>query len=142
MNPAGWSNISSIFQHDPQDGYLSLNPHVKGGLFPEPRSLGAERTRTCRAGDMGVESGGHGGRVPRSRKISGGRPPEIMIFQYLFLHIWKFCIFHHFQNKVAEIRGETKFWGRWRLGAYESVPPNKTSWRRSGWRNDSRGGGD
>ena len=27
---------------------------------------------------------GTGGRVPRSRKISGGRPPEIMILQYLF----------------------------------------------------------
>ena len=34
MNSAGWSNISSIFQHGLQDGYLSLNPHVKGGLFP------------------------------------------------------------------------------------------------------------
>ena len=33
---------------------------------------------------MGVESGeGDGGRVPRSRKISGGLPPEIMIFKYL-----------------------------------------------------------
>ena len=55
---------------------------------------------------------GTGGRVPRSRKISLGRhpppPPEIMIFQYLFSrHTCKFCIFHHFQNKVAEIRGET-----------------------------------
>ena len=27
-------SISSIFQHGLQDGYLSLNPHVKGGLFP------------------------------------------------------------------------------------------------------------
>ena len=36
---------------------------------------------------MGVESGGggEGRRVPRSRKISGDVPPEIMIFQYLFL---------------------------------------------------------
>ena len=34
MNSAGRSNISSIFQHGLQDGYLSLNPHVKGGLFP------------------------------------------------------------------------------------------------------------
>ena len=34
MNSARWSNISSIFQHGLQDGYLSLNPHVKGGLFP------------------------------------------------------------------------------------------------------------
>ena len=34
MNSAGRSNISSIFQHGLQDGYLSLNPNVKGGLFP------------------------------------------------------------------------------------------------------------
>ena len=34
MNSAGHSNNSSIFQHGLQDGYLSLNPHVKGGLFP------------------------------------------------------------------------------------------------------------
>ena len=34
MNSAGRGNISSIFQHGLQDGYLSLNPHVKGGLFP------------------------------------------------------------------------------------------------------------
>ena len=34
MNSAGRSNISSIFQHGLQDGYFSLNPHVKGGLFP------------------------------------------------------------------------------------------------------------
>ena len=34
MNSAGRSNISSIFQHGLQDSYLSLNPHVKGGLFP------------------------------------------------------------------------------------------------------------
>ena len=34
MNSAGRSNISSIFQQGLQDGYLSLNPHVKGGLFP------------------------------------------------------------------------------------------------------------
>ena len=34
MKSAGRSNISSIFQHGLQDGYVSLNPHVKGGLFP------------------------------------------------------------------------------------------------------------
>ena len=37
MNSAGRSNISSIFQHGLQDGYLSLNAHVKGGLFPLSR---------------------------------------------------------------------------------------------------------
>ena len=34
VNSVGRSNISSIFQHGLQDGYLSLNPHVKGGLIP------------------------------------------------------------------------------------------------------------
>ena len=34
MNSAGRISISSIFQHGLQDGYLSLNIHVKGGLFP------------------------------------------------------------------------------------------------------------
>ena len=75
---------------------------------------------------MGVESGETVGRVPRSRKISGGRPPEMMIFQQLFFDTYSFfSIFHHFQNKVAEIRGETKFWGLVGLGAYESVPPQR-----------------
>ena len=51
-----------------------------------------------------------GRRVPRSRKINGGCPPKMMIFQYLFSwHIWKVWIFHYFHNKVAEIWGETKF---------------------------------
>ena len=35
-------------------------------------------------GNMGIESGGKGGRVPCSRKISGGRLPELKILQYLF----------------------------------------------------------
>ena len=37
---------------------------------------------------MGVESGGggNGGRVSRSRKISRGRSPEMMILKHLFFH--------------------------------------------------------
>ena len=34
MSSAGRISISSCFQHGLQDGYLSLKPHVKGGLFP------------------------------------------------------------------------------------------------------------
>ena len=33
MSSAGWIAFSK-FQHGLQDGYLSLNPHVKGRLFP------------------------------------------------------------------------------------------------------------
>ena len=56
--------------------------------------------------------GGRGDASPSVEKSAGDGPPEIMIFRYLFpWHICKFCIFQHFQNKVAEIRGETTFWG-------------------------------
>ena len=34
LSSAGRISISSCFQHNLQDGYLSLKPHVKGGLFP------------------------------------------------------------------------------------------------------------
>ena len=34
MSSAGRISISTCFQHGLQDGYLSLKPHVKGGLFP------------------------------------------------------------------------------------------------------------
>ena len=34
MSSAGRNSISRCFQHGLQDGYLSLKPHVKGGLFP------------------------------------------------------------------------------------------------------------
>ena len=34
MSSAGRISISSCFQHGLQDCYLSLNPYVKGGLFP------------------------------------------------------------------------------------------------------------
>ena len=88
---------------------------------------------------MGVESGGTGGRVPRSQKISGGRSPRfsvISIFQYLFSSHMKTL---HFQTflKIKWLKSEEKlnFWGRWISvpTAQESVPPpppNKNSWRR------------
>ena len=60
---------------------------------------------------MGVESGG-GGRVPRCRKISGGRPPRNYdISVSFFLTHVKILHFPTFSKKVAEMRGETKFWG-------------------------------
>ena len=37
-----------VFQHGLQDGYLGLNPHVKGGLFPLTRRVGyVRRPLTC-----------------------------------------------------------------------------------------------
>ena len=46
-------------------------------------------------------------------------------------HVLKFCIFQHFPNKLAEIRGETKFGGMWDwVPMNPSPPPNKTWWRR------------
>ena len=39
MSSAGRISISSCFQHGLQDGYLSLKPHVKGGLFPLGRPM-------------------------------------------------------------------------------------------------------
>ena len=62
---------------------------------------------------MGVESGGT--RPPPSKNQRGTSPQKWWyIFTTFFSsHRWKFCIFNHFQNKVAEIRRETKFWGRW-----------------------------
>ena len=63
----------------------------------------------------GVESGGTGGgRVPRSQKISGGRLPRNDYISASFLDKnGKFCIFHHFQNKVTEIREKLNFGCRW-----------------------------
>ena len=60
--------------------------------------------------------GDGGGDTSLCRELIGDVPlPEQKIFQDLFSwRVLRFCIFEHFQNnKVAEIRGETKFWGRW-----------------------------
>ena len=47
---------------------------------------------------------GTGDASPAVEKSAGDVPPEIMIFQHIFLDTNKqICIFHHFQNKVAEI---------------------------------------
>ena len=62
---------------------------------------------------MGARSGGRGGHVPRSREISGGRPPRNYDISATFFltHVIFLNIIQHFQNKVAEIRGENGFWG-------------------------------
>ena len=54
---------------------------------------------------MGAESGGGG--VPRSREISGERPPRNYdISATFFTTRIQFCIILYFENKVVEIRGE------------------------------------
>ena len=52
---------------------------------------------------MDVESGENERTRPPSWEISGGRPPEMLIFQYFFLDGCNFLHFQHFQNQVAEI---------------------------------------
>ena len=61
----------------------------------------------------GGGGGGHGGQDsgPLHFWKPRGRPPQKFgYFSVFFLKRTKFCIFQHFQNKVAVIRGETKFW--------------------------------
>ena len=61
---------------------------------------------------MGVETGELGTRL-QVEKSAGGLHSEIHIFQLVsfFLAGMFFIHFPTFQNKVAEIRGETKIWG-------------------------------
>ena len=75
--------------------------------------------------DMGVKSGGTGGPVHRSRKISGGPPPpEIKIFHYLFYTHANFAFSNIFKIKCP--KSEEKFYfGVRGLSAHESVPQTK-----------------
>ena len=53
MSSTGRISISSCFQHGLQDGYLSLKPHVKGGLFPLTLAL-------LKSGELHILLGGGG----------------------------------------------------------------------------------
>ena len=57
MSSAGRNSISSCFQHGLQDGYLSLKPDVKGGLFP------LTGTVLVLCANFAVPGGGGGGSV-------------------------------------------------------------------------------
>ena len=64
---------------------------------------------------MGVErSGGTGGRVPRSRKISGGRPPQkLRYFSIFFLHMYANCALSNiFKINWPKSKEILNFWGR------------------------------
>ena len=49
--------------------------------------------------------------VPPVEKSAEDVPPEMRIFRNFSRHVSKFCIFQHFQNKVAEIREQTELLG-------------------------------
>ena len=64
---------------------------------------------------MGVESGGTGGRVPRSRKISGGRPPrnyDISVSFFLIGAIANFAFSNIFEIKWPKSEEKLNFGGR------------------------------
>ena len=82
---------------------------------------------------MGVESGGTGGRVPRSRKISGGRPPrnDDTYFSIFFLDTYdNFAFSTIFKIKWPKSEEKLNFGGRCVWVLMNPSPPNKTSWRR------------
>ena len=60
-------------------GDMTLVKHCVSGSMSEPCVIIIVHVPA-----MGVESGGRGGRVPRSRKISGDVPPKMMILKHLF----------------------------------------------------------
>ena len=79
--------------------------------------------------DMGVESGG-GGRgdaSPAVEKSAGDVPPEMMIFQHLFLDTnEKFVFSTIFKIKWPKSEEKLNFWSRWVwVPNYESVPPKQ-----------------
>ena len=86
--------------------------------------------------------GGLGGKDPALSKPAGVDNLRILIFQNIFfLNTYNFfCIFQHFQHKVAKIRGETKFWDRRVWVAMNPSPSIKTSWRRHWHGRRKRGG--
>ena len=69
---------------------------------------------------------------PRSREISGGRPLKIMIFQQLFLDMYKnLACYDFFKIKWPITEEKMNFGGRWVWAPMKtSPPPNKSSWRR------------
>ena len=72
---------------------------------------------------MGAKAGGgdRWRRVPQSRNQRGlslrnqdiSPSPSFFLTHRLGRYLSKFRIFQYFPNKVAEIRRETKFWGKW-----------------------------
>ena len=61
-----------------------------------------------------TRGGGTGGRVPRSRKISGGRPPEICYFSIFFPGTFStFAFSNIFEIKWPKSKEKLNFGDRW-----------------------------
>ena len=72
------------------------------------------------------KAGDGGGRVPRSRKISGGRPPEMMISQYLILDTYEnFAFSTIFTIKRPKSEETLTFGGRWVWIPMNPLPPKQ-----------------
>ena len=77
--------------------------------------------------------GGAGGRVPRSRKISGGRPPRnyARYFSIFFVDTIPYFAFSNiFEIKWSNSEEKLNFGDRWVWVPINPSPPNKTWWRR------------
>ena len=80
---------------------------------------------------MGVESGGgDGGRVPRGRKISEGRPSRNDDITVFFLTHENFAFSTIFKIKWPKSEEKLNFEGGWVSVPMNPSHPNKTSWRR------------
>ena len=78
---------------------------------------------------MGVERG-TGGRVPRSQKISVGRPPRNDdISVYFFLGTYESIVFSNLLKKWSKSEEKLNFGGRW-AWVLMNPSPKKTLWRR------------
>ena len=78
------------------------------------------------SGSWALKAGGRGTRPPQSKNQRWTSLRNYYILVSFFLTHTKFCIFKHFQNKVADIRGATKFLVWVDFDVYESVPPPQT----------------
>ena len=73
---------------------------------------------------IGGSRGGHWAMPPKALKVpSAPLPPNEKFLTIKNIYLFLFFILADFQNKVAEIRGENRIWGKVRLGAQPVAPP-------------------
>ena len=85
---------------------MTLRPGLRGSRHAI-QTTGGGRKGAGRSQSGALPTGGGGGvagvRTPSLLKSAGDDPPGIWIFKYLILgNVFNFCIFQHFQNKMAE----------------------------------------